>query len=186
MTTDRFRKYSRVCLPLCLFTATAYSQMDKGGQEIVRLSDNPEPRELAAAKDALKNGDIVLSTGTDVAKFDSLLDIGLGVNAVLESCLFSKGPLTRAVHRRHRVRWGDARVPVCTSETCWCKAKTSLSTQSRNVSVITSSSSCGVECGNRRSVAVSKVCGKGGTASSFHAFHQTVISTAARERFFST
>jgi hypothetical protein len=35
------------------------------------------------------------------------------------------------------------------------------------------------ECGNGRSLAITKGCGKSGTVSSFHAFHQSVISTAS-------
>ena len=68
---------------------------------------------------------------------------------------------------------------------CWCQVALSLLLPSRSVSVKPSSSSRCVMW-ETRSLAVSKVCGKSGTASSFHAFHQTVISTAARERVFST
>src|ERR1700753_3876531 len=70
---------------------------------------------------------------------------------------------------------------------CWRKAEMSLAVQSVNV-ILIQQQPCGGNVRNRRSMAISKGCGKRGKRLFvFLAFHQTDISTAfARRRFFST
>ena len=64
---------------------------------------------------------------------------------------------------------------------CCCKVRLSNSLQSRNVRSRGAVRNVGIDC----TVSISKDCGKSGTVSSFHAFHQAVISTASvfRSRF---
>ena len=60
---------------------------------------------------------------------------------------------------------------------CWCKAIMSLFLQSGSV-IIMRRRRGAVRNVGIAVLAISKACGKSGTASSFHAFHQVVISTA--------
>ena len=60
--------------------------------------------------------------------------------------------------------------------TCWCKAIMSLFLQSGSVIIMRRRGA--VRNVGIAVLAISKACGKSGTASSFHAFHQVVISTA--------